>query len=131
MYSKRKLKSNEKQVIIQALSPSRRKCGKPYPRVYIVSLDGERFYKVHALSESQALSIVMSIGVNPPPVTPPPPAPGKESPTHSKSLYSATSISKVVAEHLLKHDLRHSKAMLKVQHRGKMRLKSIHKWKNN
>lgn len=117
----------KKQAFVRALSSSRKMYGTSYPRTFIVSLDRENFYKVHALNSRQALNIVMSIGANPPATTQPPPAPGKKSPSHSKSFYSATSISKDAAAQILKRDLSHRKSIFEAKREVKKQLKSIAK----
>lgn len=127
MCSKSVFEAKKKQAFVRVLYSSRKKYGVSYPRTFIVSLDKKSFYKVNALNSRQALNIVMSIGENPPPTTSPPPAPGKKISAHSELRCSATSISKDYAVQLLKRDLSRRKAILKVQCRGKKKLKSIQK----
>lgn len=131
MSDKSQSEMKKNQAFVRALSSSRKTYGTSHPRAFIVSLDRENFYKVHALNSRQALSIVMSIGANPPATTPPPPAPGKKSPSHSKSFCSAIFISKDAAAQMLKRDLSLRKSMLKARYKVKKQLKSIPKGKSN
>ena len=73
-------------------------------KVFIVSVDGTNFYKVHAQNQKKAIDIVMTIGENPPPETSVPPLPGDSGkiPTKVKTgCYRAVKISKKNAIRLL------------------------------
>lgn len=71
MYGKIGPGEKKNPIFVCVSSSKRKECGASYSRTYIVSLDREHYYKVHAFNSRQALNIVMDIGKNPPTTTQP------------------------------------------------------------
>lgn len=107
-----KLSPKEKDILVQNITRSylrirnEQRSGIEIPRqkVFIVSVDGTNFYKVHAQNQKKAINIVMTIGENPPPKTSVPPLPGESGKIPIKvntECYRAVKISKKNAIRLL------------------------------
>lgn len=92
--------NKRKPLIVKALSrPVMR--GDVQIRTYIISPDGERFYRVKTSNVKKAILYLAYIGENPPPTTTVPPPPGKghtERKQKPKEVYSVTRISRREAQ---------------------------------
>lgn len=71
---------------------------------YLVSLDRKNYYKVRALSASQAIKVLNSIGQNPPSPRPAPPAPGKNSSVPPVARFEVNPISRAEVYQEIKQD---------------------------
>lgn len=92
--------NKRKPLIVKALSrPVMR--GDVQIRTYIISPDGERFYRVKTSNVKKAILYLAYIGENLPPTTTVPPPPGKghtERKQKPKEVYSVTRISRREAQ---------------------------------
>lgn len=92
--------NKRKPLIVKALSrPVMR--GDVQIRTYIISPDGEKFYRVKTSNVKKAILYLGHIGKNPPPTTTMPPPPGKGHTVRKqkpKEVYSVTRISRREAQ---------------------------------
>lgn len=96
---------NFSQPFIKELRQEKRQYGGKILRTFIISSDGEKFYKVRSLNYQQALTAIMHIGENPPASTPAPPAPGKKRVSKEpRGVYSMALLSKHEAYILIRMD---------------------------
>lgn len=103
--------NKRKPLIVKALSrPVMR--GDVQIRTYIISPDGEKFYRVKTSSVKKAILYLAHIGKNPPPTTTMPPPPGKGHTVRKqkpKEVYSVTRISRREAQAQIYNDYRKHK----------------------